>query len=69
MTDQGVGIPEDELETVFAPFVQSSHTITAAGGTGLGLSICREIIHGHRGSIMAFNNPEGGARFTFVLPV
>ena len=69
VTDHGVGIPEDELETVFAPFVQSSHTITAAGGTGLGLSICREIIHGHRGSIMAFNNPEGGARFTFVLPV
>ncbi len=67
--DQGIGIPEGELEAVFDAFVQSSHTRSAAGGTGLGLSISRAIVEGHRGSIAAFNNPEGGACFTFVLPV
>ncbi|MEZ5583744.1 MAG: sensor histidine kinase [Candidatus Competibacteraceae bacterium] len=40
--DQGVGIPPDELESVFDKFVQSSKTITGAGGTGLGLPICRK---------------------------
>ncbi len=67
--DQGVGIPAGELEAVFDAFVQSSHTHSGAGGTGLGLSICREIVQGHSGSIKAFNNPGGGARFTFVLPL
>ncbi|MEE9297270.1 MAG: PAS domain S-box protein [Phycisphaerae bacterium] len=39
--DHGVGIPEEELETIFGKFVQSSKTKSGAGGTGLGLSICR----------------------------
>ncbi|MCX9157847.1 PAS domain S-box protein [Niveibacterium sp. 24ML] len=68
VSDQGVGIPEDELETVFDKFVQSSKTHTGAGGTGLGLAICREIVAAHGGVIFARNNPEGGARFTVRLP-
>ncbi len=67
--DQGIGIPEDELEAVFDKFIQSSKTRTGAGGTGLGLSICQEIIHAHHGAIWAQNNSEGGAAFTFTLPV
>lgn len=67
--DQGTGIPEDELETVFEKFVQSSKTETGAGGTGLGLSICKEIIEGHGGTINASNSDQGGgAIFTFTLP-
>jgi len=67
--DQGAGIPEDELETVFEMFVQSSKTETGAGGTGLGLSICKEIIEGHSGTIYASNSDQGGgAIFTFTLP-
>lgn len=53
VTDQGVGIPVNELETVFDKFVQSSKTTTNAGGTGLGLPICREIINVHHGDIWA----------------
>jgi signal transduction histidine kinase len=68
VTDQGVGIPEDELEHVFDKFVQSSTTKTASGGTGLGLPICKEIIAGHGGCIRAENNPAGGATFTFIIP-
>jgi signal transduction histidine kinase len=67
--DQGAGLPEDELETVFEKFVQSSKTETGAGGTGLGLSISKEIIEGHGGSIKASNRSKGGgAIFTFSLP-
>ncbi len=66
--DQGVGIPEGELEAVFDKFVQSSKTRSGAGGTGLGLSITREIVTLHGGIITATNNPGGGACFTVVLP-
>ncbi len=62
VSDQGPGIPEDELETVFDQFVQSSRTRTGAGGTGLGLAICREIMNEHDGHIRAENRPEGGGR-------
>ncbi len=68
VSDQGVGIPEDELELVFDRFTQSSLTKTGAGGTGLGLAICKEIIIAHQGKIWAENNPEGGASFSFELP-
>jgi PAS domain S-box-containing protein len=66
--DQGVGIPEEELNSVFDKFIQSSKTKTNAGGTGLGLSICKEIINAHNGKIWAENNPEGGTTFSFMLP-
>ncbi|MCZ6697971.1 MAG: ATP-binding protein [Planctomycetota bacterium] len=66
--DRGTGIPEDELESVFDKFVQSSKTQTGAGGTGLGLSICREIVAAHQGRIWCENHPQGGAIFHLVLP-
>ncbi len=68
VSDQGIGIPEGELEEVFGKFSQSTRTKTGAGGTGLGLSICRQIISSHGGEIWVQNNPEGGACFTFVIP-
>ena len=67
--DEGIGIPDDELDKVFEKFVQSRKTKTGAGGTGLGLSICREIVEAHGGAISAVNNVEGGSAFTFTLPV
>ncbi|HEY4371402.1 MAG TPA: PAS domain S-box protein [Burkholderiales bacterium] len=69
--DEGVGIPETELEAVFDKFVQSSKTKTGAGGTGLGLAICREIIQAHGGTIVARNNPPPlcGASFILRLPL
>ena len=67
--DQGVGIPDNELESIFDKFVQSSKTKTGGGGTGLGLAICKEIIKGHGGTIQAMNHPEGGASFTFIIPL
>jgi signal transduction histidine kinase len=66
--DQGIGIPEGELEHIFEKFVQSSATRTGAGGTGLGLAISRAIVMQHRGTIVASNNLGGGACFTVTLP-
>lgn len=68
--DRGIGIPEDELETVFDKFIQSSRTNSGAGGTGLGLAICREIVGLHGGTIRAENNPApaGGTVITLVIP-
>ncbi len=56
ISDEGVGIPVDELDSIFDQFTQSSKTKTNAGGTGLGLSICRHIMNIHRGAIVAKNN-------------
>jgi len=67
--DQGPGIPQDELEAVFDKFVQSSKTKTGAGGTGLGLAICLDIVTVHKGRIWAENRPEGGAVFSFEIPL
>ena len=69
VSDQGIGIPENELEQVFNKFIQSSKTKTGAGGTGLGLAICKEIILVHEGSICAANNIDGGASFSFEIPM
>lgn len=66
--DQGPGIPEDELDTIFDKFVQSSNTGDGSGGTGLGLSISKEIINHHHGVINVVNNDDGGATFTFIIP-
>ncbi|MBI3522920.1 MAG: CHASE domain-containing protein [Betaproteobacteria bacterium] len=68
VVDAGVGIPKDELLTVFDKFTQSGATRTGAGGTGLGLAICKEIVTTHRGSIRAYNNARGGATFEVLLP-
>ena len=67
--DTGVGIPENELDSVFDKFIQSSKTQTGAGGTGLGLSICHEIIKAHHGIIRAEHKSTPGSRLVFFIPV
>ncbi|MCK4840898.1 MAG: PAS domain-containing sensor histidine kinase [Methylococcales bacterium] len=68
IADQGIGIPKNELHTIFDKFIQSSKTKSGAGGTGLGLSISHEVIKAHKGKIWAENNPKGGAILKFYLP-
>lgn len=57
--NDGPSIPEDELESIFDRFVQSSRIKSGAGGTGLGLAICRAIMQAHEGRIWAENVPPG----------
>ena len=59
--DDGPGIPEERLESIFKPFVT-----TKSGGTGLGLAICRKIVEEHGGTIQA-EPGTAGARFVIRL--
>ncbi len=68
ITDDGPGIPEEELESVFDKFVQSSKTKSGAGGTGLGLAISRQIVVDHDGRIWA-QNTETGTAFHLEFPI
>lgn len=65
--DEGIGIPEQQLEEIFNPFIQSNKTKGYTSGTGLGLSICKEIIAAHNGKIWAVNKIIGSS-FHFTLP-
>jgi two-component system sensor kinase FixL len=64
VSDRGPGIPDEQLERVFEPFVTFRED-----GLGLGLSISRSIVTAHGGSIRAENNADGGATFRCLLPV
>lgn len=67
--DEGPGLPEYELRTIFDKFVQSSQTKSQAGGTGLGLAICKEIVDGHNGKIWFENRQNSpGAALYVQLP-
>jgi two-component system NtrC family sensor kinase len=65
ISDDGVGIPSENLSRVFDP----GFTTKGVGvGTGLGLSICYKIIQQHRGKI-AFESDGRGTTFTIDLPI
>ena len=67
VSDEGPGIPEEQLESIFDKFIQSTITKTGAGGSGLGLAICQEIVVGHGGAIRARNNAHSGVTVSFTL--
>jgi two-component system sensor histidine kinase KdpD len=64
--DEGPGLAPGAEASVFDAFERADASIS---GTGLGLAICRAIVAAHGGRIAATNRPQGGARFTFTLPV
>ncbi len=67
--DQGIGIPEEEINQIFDKFLHNSMTRGDSYGTDMGLSICRQIVQDQHGAISARRNPDGGTIFSFVLPV
>ena len=67
--DNGIGIPEDQLEKIFDHFHQADGGSTRRhGGTGIGLAICKNIVEWHDGRIWVENIPGRGARFVVVIP-
>jgi len=69
ISDTGLGIPEDILPNIFGKFVTKGHASENQTGTGLGLFVCKGIIESHGGKITARNNKNGGAKFTFDIPI
>lgn len=64
VSDDGPGIPPDEINRIFDPFVTSK-----TDGIGIGLSISRAIVEAHGGKLWAENEARGGATFHFTVPV
>ncbi|MBB5636215.1 signal transduction histidine kinase [Pedobacter cryoconitis] len=65
--DQGIGIPEDELQHVFEPFFRASNT-TRYNGYGVGLPLSLNIIRLHKGSIAIKTVQESGTEMSILLP-
>jgi PAS domain S-box-containing protein len=65
-SDDGPGIPPENLDNIFDPFFT---TKGERGGTGLGLSVCHGIIGEHAGKIYAKSKPRKGATFLVELPI
>lgn len=67
--DQGIGIPEAELERIFERFSQVDSTDTRVyGGTGLGLAITKALVEGMGGSIAVQSNVKLGSTFSVTFP-
>lgn len=69
--DSGTGIPEENLEEIFNKYsqVDQAANVFRNWGTGIGLYFARRLAEMHHGYIKAENKPQGGALFTFILPI
>ena len=68
--DDGPGIPEAKIESMFEPFLRGDASRNrATGGSGLGLTLARAIARDHGGDIILKNRENGGLRATLILPV
>ena len=66
VTDNGIGIPQENLAKIFTPFYTSKE---ATKGTGLGLSVSLGIAESHNGTIEVTSTPGQGSTFSLVLPI
>ncbi|HIS30021.1 MAG TPA: HAMP domain-containing histidine kinase [Candidatus Limivivens intestinipullorum] len=64
VSDNGSGIPEEYLETLFCPFVTHK-----SGGTGLGLALSKKILDAHGGQLYLSSSNKSGTCFTLCLPI
>lgn len=68
--DNGVGVPEEQRESIFQPFVRGSgEPFIGLASSGIGLSFCKEITDVHGGSIWVESGSEPGSKFFVRLPI
>ena len=69
VADTGIGIPADQIDSIFEEFRQADATVSRDfGGTGLGLSITRKLVELHGGQIWVESLPGKGSTFFFSIP-
>jgi signal transduction histidine kinase len=69
VSDTGPGVPLDQQEAIFEPFVQVGRSLTSSHeGTGLGLAISRDLARAMGGNLGVESTPGEGATFTLTLP-
>ncbi|MEU0492524.1 sensor histidine kinase [Nocardiopsis changdeensis] len=69
VADQGIGIPQQDLERIFERFYRvDAARSRATGGTGLGLAIVKHIMTHHRGEVTVWSKEGSGSTFTLRLP-
>jgi signal transduction histidine kinase len=69
VTDNGDGIPPEDIDKVFDKFYRGSQNRHKPGGVGLGLAICKSIIDNHGGKIWVESKPGQGSVFYITLPI
>ncbi|MDC0865092.1 ATP-binding protein [Rickettsiaceae bacterium] len=67
--DEGIGIPKNEIDEIFNPFITSSKTRKIQQGRGIGLTLSKKVIELHDGKITVEANQKKGSVFSFLLPV
>lgn len=69
VSDTGIGIPTDKMETVFDSFRQADESVSRKfGGTGLGLTICKQLVEYQGGEISVDSVEHKGTTFSFIIP-
>ena len=69
VSDQGVGIPDEELSRIFERFYRASNVVGRIAGTGLGLAGVRQIVEQHGGTVALTSAPGAGTTVTLRLPL
>lgn len=70
VTDSGIGVSEDKMNSLFKSYYQGDSSFTRKyGGSGLGLAICKLLVKKMNGSIGVKKNPYGGSIFWFTVPL
>lgn len=70
VTDSGIGVSEDKMDSLFKSYYQGDSSFTRKyGGSGLGLAICKLLVKKMNGSIGVKKNPYGGSIFWFTVPL
>jgi signal transduction histidine kinase len=69
VSDQGMGIPADDLPFIFDQFRRSENVMGRIAGTGIGLAIVRQVVEQHGGTVTVSSRQGAGSTFTVRLPL